>query len=416
MFRTGGGERGPVPEGSVDFQRRTDDITRFLVDVQRNYYLEMQRYLRDEVGVKVPMTGSNWTRNAALLAALRDMDYTDSHTYWNHPSGDGRFGNTPMLGASAPHGGLAFRGRGKPFFVSEWDEPWPNEWRAELPCWIAAVSALQGWNGLTVYTYRHSSAVPVDRLTGAFETFNDPARFGLFAHAALMFRRGDVARASHDVAVEISEDQTLSAASPGPWSAGPYRDLPEIHGLQTALFGARLPHVAVLGFFDDVDRPSDQRVSDTGEIRRDAKARVGAIDTPRSQAVYGFLGEAGETSTTDLTVDCESLFATIALSSLSDAPIRRSESLLLTAVGRAENTGFQYSFTRKKKLGDGTGPIMIDPIRAEVSIATDEAGLKVWALAADGTRLREVHTTYTGGKLSFELGAAAKTMYYQIGR
>jgi len=85
-------------------------------------------------------------------------------------------------------------------------------------------------------------------------------------------------------------------------------------------------------------------------------------------------------------------------------------------VGRAENTGFQYSFTRKKKLGDGTGPILIDPIRAKVSIATDQAGLKVWALAADGTGTGEVKATYAGGRLTFDLGAEAKTMYYVIGR
>ena len=101
------------------------------------------------------------------------------------------------------------------------------------------------------------------------------------------------------MAVEISEDQALSATSPGPWSAGPYRDLPEIHGLQTALFGARMPHDDVVGVFDEADKPGDQRVSDTDEIRRDVARRVGAIDTPRSQAVYGFLAEAGETSTVD---------------------------------------------------------------------------------------------------------------------
>ena len=417
-FRRWAAERGvQVPEGDVDFTRKTDDIMRFLVDVQRDYYLEMQGYLRDEVGVRVPMTGSNWSRNAALLAALRDMDFTDSHTYWNHPSGE-NFGNTPMIAArSTFFGGLAFqRVEGKPFFISEWDEPWPNEWRAEQPCWVAAISALQGWNGLTVYTYRHTSSVPVDSLTGAFETFNDPARFGLFAHAALMYRRADVASDDTSVAVEIPEDLALSAQSPSAWSIGAYRDLSEIRRIETALYGARGKHERVLGLDDEVEATEGERVSVTGEIRRDIEKRVGLIDTARSQAVYGFLAEAGPMQTRDMTVDCSSLFATVALSSLSDAPIRDSESLLLAAVGRAENTGFQYNFTRKKRLGSGSGPILIDPIRATVSIVTARPDLRVHALAPDGSRSSEVPASYTDGRLTFDIGPEAKTMYYEIGR
>lgn len=90
----------------------------------------------------------------------------------------------------------------RPLFVSEWDHAWPDEWRAESPLAYAAVASLQGWSGMTIHTYRYSSYGPVDRIGGGastingvtyrnhFDTFNDPAKFGLFYHAALMFRRG----------------------------------------------------------------------------------------------------------------------------------------------------------------------------------------------------------------------------------
>lgn len=416
MYRDWAARNGiALPEGKIDFTVRTDPLMKFLVEVQRNYYLEMQRYLRDEVGVKVPMTGSNWSQGGGLLAALRDMPYTDSHAYWNHPARDGAVANNPMIGAPGTiFGGLAFnRMAGKPFFVSEWDEPWPNEWRAELPVWIAGISALQDWNGLTVYTYRHSSQVPIDRLSGAFETFNDPARFGLFPHAALIFRRGDLKPAAQRVAVAIPLDLACSAASPSPWSSPAYNALVETQRVESVL-------EATPAGYDRVVKPSDRlpvenlRRAEGGQIWRDVERNVGAVDTPMSQAVYGFLGAAGKLSTADMTVTSSSVFATIALSSLTDAPINRSERLLLTAVGRAENTGFAYNILRTKRTADGSGPILADGIRGTISIATTQPDMEVWAVSAEGKLSEQIPTRYENGRLSFEIGPQWKTIYYQL--
>ncbi len=46
---------------------------------------------------------------------------------------------------------------GKPFFISEWDMPWPNSYRAEGPIYYASVGALQGWSGFTIHTYAYST-------------------------------------------------------------------------------------------------------------------------------------------------------------------------------------------------------------------------------------------------------------------
>lgn len=405
-----------LPEEPINFQAKTDDMMRFLVEVQRDFYLEMERYLREEVGVRVPMTGSNWSRNAALLASLRDMQFTDSHAYWHHPARDGSVANTPMLASRGTiFGSLAFqRMVGKPFFVSEWDQPWANEWRGELPVWLAAISSFQEWNGLTVYTYRHSARVPIEHIAGAFETFNDPARFGLFANAALLFRRGDVAPARERVAVHIPEEQAISARSPSPWGSPAFRALAEMHRLDTALFDMPEGHDRVLDVLDEAEAPEDIREADTGEIRRSISERIGRIDSERTQVVFGFLGEAGEQRTTDMTLTCESEFATIALSALDEAPIREAERLLLTAVGRAENTGFRYNFTRTRRVADGTGPILIDPIRADISLRTERDDLRVWAIGSDGTRLGEVPSRHEGGRLVFRIGPEGRTMYYEL--
>jgi len=214
-------------------------VLQFLVEVQRDYYVEMTRFFRDELGVKVPLTGSNWSRNAGLLSALSVMDYTDSHAYHDHPAKDGTFRNQSYAGRTGSMmSSLSFNHvPGKPFFVSEWDTPWPNEWRAELPLWIAAVSAFQSWDGLTVYTYRHNANVPVDSITGAFETFNDPARFGLFPAAALIYRRGDVATGRELTTIAIPPERAITAPSPSAWSVPALSRLPEVHRVAVSVTG-----------------------------------------------------------------------------------------------------------------------------------------------------------------------------------
>jgi hypothetical protein len=409
-----------LPAGRIDFTQKTDAMMHFLIEVQTSFYAEMAGFLRDEVGVKIPMTGSNWSRNAALLMSLRDLPYTDSHTYWDHPQGNGAFNNRSQTTARGNTiGGLAFNSMvGKPFFVSEWDQPWPNEWRAEYPLLIAAAAAFQDWNGLTVYTYRHSSSVPIDHLSGAFETFNDPARFGLFPTAALLFRRGDVDVAREMATFVIPEALAAGADSPGAWGMRGLGDgLCELHKVRIALGEGAGNGGHVLGPSDRVFPEEATEVrSDTGQLYRSWEERYGTINTPRAKAVYGYPGGKGDIKLGDVTLKVETDFATVALASLTDSPIAESNTLLLTAVGRAENTGFKYNVLRRRAIDRGAGPILAEPIAATIRMKTSLPGLTVRPILPDGTRGAELPARYEDGLLSFAIGPQGKTIYYEIAR
>ncbi|MDD4193359.1 MAG: hypothetical protein PHI28_18630, partial [Mangrovibacterium sp.] len=117
----------------IEFDRKDIRFQKFFIEVTTDYYREMISHMR-ETGVKIPIAGTNWTRNAAHLMAQTTGDFTDSHAYYYNfglwGGGSKRFMNEPMTGSSnnmLP--GLAFyHVQDKPFFVSEWDNPWPNEW------------------------------------------------------------------------------------------------------------------------------------------------------------------------------------------------------------------------------------------------------------------------------------------------
>ena len=113
-----------------------------------------------------------------------------------------------------------------------------------------------------------------------------------------------------------------------------------------------------------------------------------------------------------MAVAIDGQFATVALSSPSDKPINQADKLYLIVVGRAENTGFSYSFARNKRVTTGEGPILTDHIDAQISIRTANPALKVIPLSNTGEKLPAIPSKYEDGKLSFK--TSANTIYYVI--
>ena len=402
-----------LPPEKVDFTKKTDAMVKFFIHVTDEYHREMGDFLRNEIGVKVPITGSNWTRNTSLLLSLAKLDYTDSHAYWNHPKTGGVFNTNSMLRSeSIIMDSLGYQKlAGKPFFVSEWDAPWPYEFRAELPAWIAAVSAFQNWNGLTVYTYRHSS-VPTDAISGSFETFNDPARFGLFPIASLIYRRGDVTPGQTVKRLPHSVQIAETTKSPNSWNFSALRSLSNMYRFEGEFV------------MDDSATPNDittkdkslingtEITSENGQIKRDLKDASLVVNTPRSQVVSSFFQNKKSFSTNDMTVAIDGQFATVALSSPSNKPINQADKLYFIVVGRAENTGFSYSFARNKAVTRGNGPIITDHINADITIKTANPALKVHPMSNRGEKLPAIASKYEDGRLVFT--TPADTIYYII--
>jgi hypothetical protein len=420
-----------VEEGRVDFTQPDELMARFYCKVMADYYREMIAYLRS-IGVKIPINGTNWTRVLGILAANLATDFTDSHCYWNFPRWEHPEGTDirPMVGEVDNNLAVlsCMRSLEKPFFVSEWDHAWPAPYRAESPLIYAAAAAFQGWSGLTIHTYRYGTHHPVDCMGATtingvtyrmhFDTFNDPAKFGLFYHAALLFRRGDVQLAGKRVAIEIPEDMP-SCRLKGPTEIPALALLSERHMVGMALPGepgeadVRVPPGRPF-----VEQEAGEVLSDTGELWRSWSQRIGWIDTPRTKAAYGFLGEVGKVALKGLELEVKTDFATIALSSLTDEPIGESDALLLTAVGRCDNSGAKYDEEGIRMLDLGHAPVLIEPIEAVVKLETSRPNLKVWIIADNKEAVTPLPTVYEDGVLKFEIGPQPfynrSTMYYVI--
>jgi hypothetical protein len=433
MYREFAASKGvAVGSEKVDFSKRDAFMFEFLCAVQMGYYRELIGHLRS-IGVKMPVTGTNWAINAALAYCNTATDFTDSHAYWWR--GDQRsFGNELMTkepGTIVPNLALN-KVAGMPLFVSEWDQPWPNEWRAEQSLYLAAVGALQGWSGFTIHTYRYgtnereSVAGKIGRrivlgnsyYRGIFDTYNDPAKFGLFYHAAIITRRADVSTAKERRIVKIDPHDAALMAKP----AG-LMDRKAV----AAMFVGCEKHRVALGFDASadanevvapdkpiVDLGAGEVLSDTKELYRSWARKYGWIDTPRTKAVYGMVGTVGPIKLDGMELAVDNDFATLAVSSLSQDPIAASRNMLLTAVGRADNKNIRYNDEHTVQLDEGSGPIMVEVIEAEVAITTSRRKLKVWSVNDEGFLTGTTPCTYKDGVLRFRIGGELPSMYYLI--
>jgi hypothetical protein len=136
---------------------------------------------------------------------------------------------------------------------------------------------------------------------------------------------------------------------------------------------------------------NDQKFSSSliGSARDKALTGMVTVDTPRTQALIGFL-PAYRKSVTNLSADIRNQFATLVLAALDSKPIAQSSRMLLSAGSRVTNT---------PKSGGGSGPpTLIEPVTGKVVIRNLEESSAVYASPLDG-----------GGRRMGQPAAARKT-------
>lgn len=232
------------------------DFHRFLIDLEGEYWREMYSYVRDELHARAPITGTQIRYGSAYAQA--EMDFCDIHNYWCHPYWPNRewdyndwvvqndcFVNslpwkqfTPSL---AP-----LRIIGKPYTLSEFNQPNPNFYAAEAFPITACVGAFQNWSAIYSYCWSHTKKhehtnIFFDICHNSQHLVHHPACVNLFV-------RGDVQRVDSlpTPPVEITEmsrelEQEVTLHSMG-WYHRDYTRLGQSFGSAlTSYCGIRLP-------------------------------------------------------------------------------------------------------------------------------------------------------------------------------
>ena len=343
------------------------------------------------------------------------------------------FHNLPMVKAVKPgQDTLIYLGRGNlvtekaweqvlglPMTISEWNTCLPNEYSLEGTGLMVAYGLLQGWDGLLEFGY--FSPDWRDSLgPGSFDMFSNPPQILQFPAVAAMWHRQDVKEA--DIIAESLYDPESV------FGLGEDRKPVPIAAALVGKVGYRFvqqrrePVVKDIRPYWDPEKLIARSL--TGELTWNASAGFVTVDTPRTQAVIGFLG-AGEHTLKSVTVQSPTNFGALYVTAMDgQTPIESARRLLVTAVGPARNTGMEYETTSQpspqgmpyQRLREaGTAPALLNAVTGRIEIRSGNTGsLKAWALDLVGNRVREITLSANSDAVILDLRPEHTTVYYEI--
>jgi len=367
--------------------------SRFFLDTQRGYWEDMRDHLTKTLGVKsLIMTTADHGHTSSgypLLLATSSFDTNDGHTYWQHdwenkikaPMVNDPFNSTVVeLSRTAV--------AGKPYTVSEVNNPFPNDWASEGIPILAAYGNFQDWDAIIWYTFEPKASPDWKPYIGdAFDLSLDPVKMPQLAGGALMFLRADVSPAHSTVLRSYTRDQIFNSALLLPATDRPYFT----PGFPLAV---PLEHESRIQSLDGEPVPSfaapkvtNPIVSDTDQLawyNSSAMTGLVTVDTPRAQALIGFVKANGK-SVSNLSAEVQNRFCTIAITSLESKPISRTSRLLLTLGSRVENEGMQWNPRRSNLSEWGGSPTLIEPVVGRITLRNLDRAKAVSAQPLDGS-------------------------------
>jgi hypothetical protein len=98
---------------------------------------------------------------------------------------------------------------------------------------------------------------------------------------------------------------------------------------------------------------------------------------------------------------------------LTITPLRAGKAVLITACGRCENAGMQFSPDRRTVGRNwGRAPVQIEAVRG--SLVVPDGKWTCYALAPDGSRKQQVPISYENGRGTLSLSPEYGTMWYLL--
>lgn len=416
----------------ADYGARTPeaqaDWVRFLWGVEEWYWTGMYRFVKQDLGVKAVVLGTQMGWSPPPIQAK--LDAVDSHSYWQHPhfpkrpwdAADWTIQNIPMAGrpdgGTLPRLGLS-RVVGKPFLCTEYNHSAPNTYGAEGFPLLAAYAARQDWDGVFVFAYSHRGGEwDAGRITSFFDIDQHPTKMATLPAAVAMFVRGDVPRAAQSVVVRPKPEEWIEAGRKGgAW------------GLRADAFG--VDPAAALRAFVGIALDEKSMPAATGSAGpEDAAAfawksgpgTTGAvsIDTPRSKAYIGST-RGGAIALRDLTIvpgPNRQDWAAFTATAIDGVDFRSPGRIVLTATGLAENEGMKWTDAEKRSVGRdwGQAPSLVEGIPATIELNVPANRVKAWPLDERGQRRTDaaLAVVANGAGCRIAIGPEARTLWYEV--
>jgi len=333
----------------------------FLNDLEHRFNIDMISHLRG-LGAKVPIaTTSTWGEDPIYsLPALTAGDIIDAHAY----GGALELDKNPLEESSMVNWLSMGQVAGKPMSVTEWNvSPFPAPDRHSSPLYIASAARLQGWDAVMLFAYAKDHLNDAGKPSN-WNAFNDPALIATLPAAALIYRQGHVKEANTLYALTPDREQMFYQSN------SPDNSIAARTASEKGKLVVIMPKIPELPWLKNRPIPPGAKViqnlnqsmiaddttevlSDTGEIRRNWAKGIYTINTPRTQAAMGWIGNE-PIILPDVKFDIRTLNASVAVQSLDGAPIKLSSSLMISLGARAIPSGDKLPFRSEPVVGQLT--------------------------------------------------------------
>ena len=422
-----------LPRGEWDASPKMADVQKFYYELQKSTGIWMSEYVRD-LGYKGLITAYNNWPHLQDDATRAEFQWVDQHFYHDAPSNFVSPGSRIRQDSSIEDGLKYLRqasiGRhwGKPYSLTEYDQPFWSRWRYESGIAVGAIAAFQDWD----FVCRHGSG-PIELEYGPSDS---PRRRAIHPYAggmdpivranetlvALLFLRKDVSVARYRLGAKLTLDYVFEKK----FGIGKMPDEVTRLGLLSGVgqlwnekdntnldwvFDPGGIHPTTINKFKDtlsngkntrlsswmkalqkrgmlasrkVDA-SSLYVSDTNEISINASTKQINVVTPRTEA-SAYERVPGKLDL--LNIKESSTPALVSVSALDGEVLKNSSRILLIVATDARNTGMKFSDPEERELLElGRLPILIKGIRVSLSLLNEVSdSFDLYALRLNGER------------------------------
>lgn len=444
--------------------KRVADQVHFFADTQRGFYASITDYYKNTLGCKQLVNASNWfTADPIKLNDVERYTYTAAdviavNKYYN---GGVHLGDNNGWRIDPGHHFTSVSALtnprdlptdlkqvvGHPMIITESSWVAPLGYQSEGPFLMAAYQSLTGvdtfyWFSAGTPEYQTDLGFSFLNINGSHPlvkwSANVPEIMGNFPACALMYRKGYLKQGTPVVHEErpltdlwerktplIAEDKSFDPNRAGTGAgqsviAKGVDPLAFLVGPVEVKYGGNPALTKIADLTPYIDAQNQVVKSETGEIRLNYGKGLCVVNAPKAQGITGFLDKAGAVTLRDVTIQSGNPYATVAVVSMDNLPLRTSHQVLVQVGTAARPTGWQTQ-PSDFKSDDGktayhgyevvkTGAAPWQIVNADVTLTVTNAGLtKATLLDAAGYAAQTVPVTRAGGRLTVKL--PANTMY-----
>lgn len=397
------------------------DTMKFMYEEQLSFYQRFAKAIRD-TGYQGAICGSCWQASnwpGHLLNTLSDYEvgFIDRHNY--APT----FLDNPGVGNFS----VAFQQvKNRPFNLSEW-----GGGPIDVPTVAIYGMGLQGWDASCQFS--SSKPIILNKMgRDCNSCCDDFIQLGQYPMLARMVYRGDVKEG------DVIANRQVSIPDLFAGKIGFLETFSLLGGANNKEFSSVVPSAGLMAgrvlmeFVDGttpeqpvynvagkhIDAKAGVVRATTGQLMWDYENRYYTVNTPASQAVFGYV-QSREIALDDIVVSVATdtpvkLYVT-ALD--KGATLKIGKRILLAAFGRDANTGMVFDSLSELPVVEGGEPLLLEPVEATVTFK----GRKVKSvLPLDHSgRMRDgaasLAVTAADGESSFTIdGKISKSMYYLV--